>query len=251
MPLTDADYTQLGKLMEKDKKLATLVRKFVQRRLHPMTHGGRRSKGRRLQVEFAETMSIAFGLTIEAVPPTQPGIRKNGAVYLAEGHKPDLRVRRSGEAGVDVALLTSKASACVALRDSLGVARPLYIECKNNESWDLGRRMWETGGDAALKPWMVQAHKGRLAQTGRCIETLILGKNGWPSIVVFPHLGWMTDQMWCGKQTLSPILLAKSFVAVPLWMLAEVLRSFQDTPQLECKGSHATLHTSARKGART
>lgn len=92
-----------------------------------MTHGGRRNKGRRLQVEVAEAIAAHFGLTIEAQPHGERGKRPGGAVYVGETDCPDIRIRRSGEPGSDVCLLSARA------REKF----PFWIECKNNESFDL------------------------------------------------------------------------------------------------------------------
>lgn len=93
-----------------------------------MTPRGGKAKGRRLQVRVAVALARAFELTIEATPPTPTG-RRDGVDWVAETAMPDLMVRRMGEAGADVALLTDKARASV----SLG-GKPLWIECKNHEA---------------------------------------------------------------------------------------------------------------------
>lgn len=76
---------------------------------------------------MAEAIAVRFGLTIEAGATTQPGRRPNGAVYVVETDHPDIRVRRSGEPGADVCLLSTKAQK----------AFPFWIECKNSESFSL------------------------------------------------------------------------------------------------------------------
>jgi hypothetical protein len=186
-----------------------------------MKHGSSRQKARRLQVEVAERLSVVLGLTIEAVPPTKPGKHKTGAVYTPEGDRPDLRVRRQGEAGVDVALLTDRAKNRVALVDFTGTRRPLYIECKNREAWDL-KRVWDKGDDAALYPWMLQTSKGRHQHMRSGIELLVLGKNDWPSIVILPKLSWIPSLLLKSACS-APILIAQRFVAMPLWAFVGLL----------------------------
>lgn len=105
-----------------------------------MKHGSRRAKGRRLQVTIAEQLSATFKLTIEATKPTRAGVRQNGATYVDETFHtpPDIRVRASGRAGSDVALLSTAAQQIVAWK-----GKPWWIECKNAEGWALDNAMWE------------------------------------------------------------------------------------------------------------
>ncbi len=103
-----------------------------------MTSKSGKAKGRRLQVEVAETLAIQMGLTIEAAPPTKPGERANGAVYVLEGENPDLRIRQMGQAGADVALLSERAQEIVKLPGR----PPIWWEAKNTEGWRLDAAFW-------------------------------------------------------------------------------------------------------------
>lgn len=90
-----------------------------------------KAKGRRLQVEVAEALASYFDLTVEAQPPTKPGRLRN-VTYVPETKNPDLRVRRSGEPGSDVVLLSDKAKQVLSIGGT-----PLSIECKYTEKFSL------------------------------------------------------------------------------------------------------------------
>lgn len=141
-----------------------------------MRHRSRKAKGRRLQVEVAELLARTFDLTIEAVPPTTPGIKRR-AEWVREEDGPDLRVRQMSEAGVDVALLTHKAQKIIAID-----GQPLHIECKNNESWTFDAKFWKTAHSAFVASAMKQANT---IKPPRYIPVIILSKNRWEPIAVW------------------------------------------------------------------
>lgn len=134
-----------------------------------------KAKGRRLQTYVAERLSAFLGLTIEAVPPTKPGNR-NGAMYVPEGTG-DLRIRRMGEGGCDVILVTENARYKAAVGP-----QPLFIECKNTEAWALDAMFWIKGSNAFILNALEQAR--RSAPEG-WMTLLILGKNRWPPLAVW------------------------------------------------------------------
>ena len=138
----------------------------------------RKQKGRRLQVTLAELLACKFKLTIEAVPPTQPVRRKNGAHWVSEMSSPDLRVRRSGESGADVALLSKNAQEKVSL-DSL----PVLWECKNVEAWTFDGSFWLTGDVKYVSGILKEMQEKALNQFTRPV--LVLGKNRWPPLAVW------------------------------------------------------------------
>ena len=145
-----------------------------------MLHGSRRAKGRRLQVELAEALSQHFRWTIEAVPPTRPGKRANGAVWIAEDQHPDLRVRRSGEAGVDVALLTPRAQERLTME-----GKKLFFECKNVEkAWDFGPQFWVTGNLVYVSRLLRDLSQRSLIMS-LYQPAVVLGKNRWPPLVAW------------------------------------------------------------------
>lgn len=168
------------------------------RKVANMTHGGRKAKARRLQVEVAEMLARAFGLTILAEKPTKPG-RRNGVLWVPEGEPADLKVRMMGQSGADVALLTARARRAVAYDGA-----PLWIECKNMEAgWELGKAFWSRkvpGGIAAA--WR-QAQKGAVA-VGRVLGVMdrgmlplvVLSRNFWPPVAV-AH-SWLIERPWPG-----------------------------------------------------
>lgn len=170
-----------------------------------MTPGARRAKGRRLQVVVAEELSVAFGLHIEALKPTRPGARANGAVYVHEGETPDLRIRPSGHSGSDVALLSARARERVCLPYPV---REIHWECKNTESWRLDAAFWKgmipkmvTGAFAQAYADIKQAPSG----LARRIPVLVLGKNNFPPLAVIHGTG-SAEQMWTLllKASMSP-----------------------------------------------
>lgn len=143
-----------------------------------MRHGSRRAKGRRLQVAVAEALSARFKLKIEAVPPTRSGTRENGAIYVAEsaGVAPDLRIRPSGDPGVDVALLSAKA------RQSVRFANlpPMHIECKNVQAFVTAAAFWHDGALAVLDDALEQVH--RSAGPDPVTPLVVLSKNNHPPV---------------------------------------------------------------------
>lgn len=141
-----------------------------------------KAKGRRFQVEVAEIIAKARGLTIEAVPPTKAGFR-NGVQWVPEGTG-DLRVRRMGEAGCDVALISHEAREKV----TLGYNVPLWIECKNTEAWTFDAGFWRTGQNAFIHQAMEQTKKAIAKQKQVILNwkpVLVLSKNRWPALAVW------------------------------------------------------------------
>lgn len=138
-----------------------------------------KAKGRRLQVELAEQLSVRFGLTIEATPPTKPGVREaSGAVYVPVHAFPDLRVKRMGEAGADVELITPKATERVRLD-----GYPIWWECKNVErGWDLGPGFWKTGSLALVTQAFEQAKAAKPVDT---TTVVVISKNRHPTLAAW------------------------------------------------------------------
>lgn len=136
-----------------------------------------KAKGRRLQTYVAERLSWFLGLSIEAIPPTQPGER-NGAVYVPEGTG-DLRIRRMGEAGCDVVLVTEYARQQATFK-----SQSLFIECKNTEAWALDAMFWVKGSNAFILNALEQA---RRSTRDDWMALLILGKNRWPPLAVWDN----------------------------------------------------------------
>jgi hypothetical protein len=144
-----------------------------------MRHGSRRRKGRRLQVHVAEVLSARFDLTIEAVPPTKPGRRANGAQYVGEEGPtaPDVRVRPSGDPGADVALLSAKAQAV-----RLHGLPPFWIECKNTERWAMGAAFWTDGALPEADDALRQVTTGMQARKLQYTPLIVLGRNNHPPV---------------------------------------------------------------------
>jgi len=208
-----------------------------------VTHGGRTAKARRLQTRVAEDLSRAFGLSIEAEPPTKPG-RRNGALWVAEGSGADLRVRRMGSPGDDVALLTDAARRRVRLP-----GRPAFaFECKNAEAWDLDA-VWRSalrkghGCVSAEAPaFMRDALRQLTARiAGDREPVVVLGKNNWPDLALlardpydlFPEAGGHGGTVREGKfvrdgtdiDFVSPRLWLPGVGTIVLWgWLVEVMR---------------------------
>lgn len=136
-------------------------------------------KGRKLQVELAEQLSVLFGLTIEATPPTKPGVREaTGAVYVPVHAFPDLRVKRMGEAGADVELLTPKAAGSVRLD-----GHPIWWECKNVErGWDIGAGFWRTGSLSLVTQAFEQAKAAKPLET---TTVVVISKNRHPTLAAW------------------------------------------------------------------
>lgn len=146
-----------------------------------MTPRSGKAKGRRLQVRVAETFARAFELTIEATPPTPTG-RRDGVDWVAETAMPDLMVRRMGEAGADVALLSDKARA----RVSLG-GKPLWIECKNHEaglSFQLDSAFWL--GKRKPPSLLQEAYRqAAVSSMGHgCLPLGVVSRNHFPTLVI-------------------------------------------------------------------
>jgi len=135
-------------------------------------------KGRRLQTQLAETLAVRFDLTIDATPPTKPGARPNGAVYVPVHAFPDLRVKRMGEAGADVELLTPRAIERVQLD-----GYPIWFECKNVENgWDIGAGFWRSGNLAVVADAFEQASAARPIET---TSVIVLAKNRHPMLAAW------------------------------------------------------------------
>jgi len=141
-----------------------------------------KAKGRRLQATVAEALSRTHGLTIEAVPPTKPGAREHGATYVGEFKQPDLRVKRMGEAGADVVLLSQRAVDRVALQDTNGVWHPVWFECKNREGWQLDAHFWNAGRLAILD----RAFEQTAERPEEYVPIVVLSRNRHPPLAVLP-----------------------------------------------------------------
>jgi hypothetical protein len=147
-----------------------------------MTHKSANGKARRLQVLAAELLSIHCDLSIEACPPTKPGIRATGARYLPEGSQPDLRVRMMGQPGADVALISDKAKAQARFRDG----NPFWIECKNTEKWGLESTFWERSVlPEFMQDALAQAEQGSQAAGGGSTPLVVLAKNHWTPMALW------------------------------------------------------------------
>ena len=187
-----------------------------------MKHGSRRAKGRRLQVQVAETLARAFKLTILAETPTKPG-KRNGVWWIGEGElypsqaarelglvegqwSPDLKVRLSAQLGADVALLSPRARDLVSWCDL-----PLWIECKNMEGgWDLGKAFWEGKVPAGLLAAWNQANRGAKA-TFRPL--VIVARNFWPAVAV---ADWLEEMLVAVETVQGPcVTLGGGLCAVP------------------------------------
>lgn len=182
-----------------------------------MRHRSRKAKGRRLQVEVAEMLAYAFHLTIEATPPTKPGVRANRVVYVNEGENPDLRVRQMSEAGADVALLTSKAQAKIAL-----YKEPLHIECKNSESWSFDANFWRTADSAFLRNALEQA--GNSSRLSGSLPIVVLSKNRWDAIVVWSPMDELEDV----GATEGVLMTWRNLAAMPLKGFITILDGARD-----------------------
>lgn len=177
-----------------------------------MTPGARRDKARRLPTAVAEALAVRFGLTIEAAPPTKPGKRPSGAVYVGEGAGPDLRIRASGQPGADVALLTDQAMNKVTVGQ-----RQLYIEAKNDESWRFDAKAWKAGELGLISSAFEQCRKAcrRLDPSGgptMWTPAVVLGRNHHVSLVAFERT-LITEALMAD----APIaMLMRSYVVMPL-----------------------------------
>jgi len=146
-----------------------------------------------LQVLVAESLASTFDLTIEAAPPTKPGKRRNGAVYVPEGQQPDLRVRQMGQPGADVALLSEKARALVHLPNR----EPIWWECKNTEGWALDASFWRSHDLPAVALKAIQQAYRASRENGTWMPVIVLGKNHHEPMVLWQDhhrdLGWIAD----------------------------------------------------------
>ena len=157
-----------------------------------------KAKGRRLQVTTAVCLALRFNLSIEATPPTKPGLR-NGVLWVPETENPDLRVRVMGQPGPDVVLVSPRARQLV----SLG-GYPAMFETKNVEDWDFGPAFWKDGENAFLWGALEQAWKAAWKRFPMVTPVVILGKNRWP-----PLAAWAGDSK---RYNLSaPALICSGF----------------------------------------
>jgi GNAT superfamily N-acetyltransferase len=171
-------------------------------------HASRRQKGRRLQVTLAEALAVRFDLTIEAVPPTPIGVRDNGAVYVSEARIPDLRVRRMGEAGVDVMLLSAMAHHMVAMQGLTCI-----FECKNVEKLALGGADWWKGqGTKLIAAAIAQARAHAVAGE---IPVAVVSKNLFPTLVVWERHG-MPDPVKFYYRYIPTIMFTEQYAVAPL-----------------------------------
>jgi len=169
-----------------------------------------KNKGRRLQIGVAVSVAAKLGLTVVCDPPREPDgvlwVPEEG-LQLEEGKPiewPDLRVRRMGEPGADVALLSVRARQ----RVTIG-GQPVWWECKNSESWEFGPRFWEGKGQAFVENAWNQA---RGAAPKGWVPVVVLGKNRWPSLAV-----WRGGEVRCFLRQPShvgPLLSFSGFQAV-------------------------------------
>ena len=109
-----------------------------------------KAKGRRLQVTTAVCLALRFNLSIEATPPTKPGLR-NGVLWVPETENPDLRVRVMGQPGPDVVLVSPRARQLVSLGgypmpvDAAGQDAVLVGRVRRDESVKHGLALWVAG----------------------------------------------------------------------------------------------------------
>ena len=173
----------------------------------------RKAKGREFQSLVAEMLAVGLGLTIRAEPPTKPGTRANGAVYVPEGDHADLHVRRMGQPGADVALLSDKARRLIAIEDF-----ELHIECKKNaKEVDLGWKFWRGGGcNAFLSKAMNQANDGAHRASVRAAVGLVaFAGNNWPPMVMLPFLTVAMQKSLATSMYLvrpQPIMTLETFI---------------------------------------
>ena len=158
-------------------------------------------------MKVAEALAREYSLTIEAAPPSKPGIRK-GVRYVPEGSNPDLRVRVGGQPGEDVALVSKKAQEACAIGGD-----KLYIECKNAEAWDFGANFWNKGGRLEfIIRALEQSERGLEKRRGSWIPVAFFSKNHWPILVAFTARGGEIIRM----REETPILVASGFIVVTL-----------------------------------
>jgi len=152
-----------------------------------MQHGSRRQKARRLQVEVAEILARRFKLTIEAAPPTKPGVKKK-IRWVREDEKPDLRVRTMGQAGADVGLLSEKAKRKISLFvteviEKGGGLQPIWFEVKNVERWSLDATFWRKG----ILPTVMSGayNQAKKSAPGGWRPIAVVGKNYMPPLAIW------------------------------------------------------------------
>lgn len=183
-----------------------------------------KNKGRRLQIGVAVSVASRFNLTIVCDPPREP----DGVLWVPEeglvGEEvalikwPDLRVRRMGEPGADVALISVRARQLVTIG-----GQPVWWECKNSESWEFGPRLWEGKGQGFLENAWNQA---RTAAPKEWVPVVVLGKNRWPSLAV-----WRGGDVRCflrQQPFVGPLL---SFAGFHVLRFNHLLEEVLDEPQ--------------------
>lgn len=142
-----------------------------------------KSKGRRFQKKIIEALSIRLGLKILAEPPTKPGERAGGAVYVAEGYPVDLKNRRMGQSGTDIALMSDTARESVAF-DGIPFTS---IECKKRAGFSLDGKFWEGIIPQYLSEFLEQANEHN--NTGRNEAfMLVLASDNIPPVVFVEFL---------------------------------------------------------------
>ena len=162
----------------------------------------RKDKGRRLQVQLAEALSIHFGLTIEAKPPVQTGERASGALYVPESGRPDLQVKRMGEPGADVVLMSGRARGLVSV-----AGLPCMFECKNHEALEFGPKLWDMGALPVVREALGQCYAE--AMDAGWLPCAVVSRNRWPVLVA-----WID----CFAGALLPVLhsTGATFLTMPM-----------------------------------
>ncbi len=184
-----------------------------------MRHGSRRAKGRRLQVEVAVILAKKFKLQIEATPPTKPGIRE-GAIWVAEDDKPDLRVRTMGQPGADVAILSLRAKRKISMYNSQTLKYdPVWFEVKNVEAWRLDAKFWEKGQLPSVMVSAVKQAKKNAPEGWRPIA--VIGKNYMPPLAVWKDPEkYDLDELPDGN---VPMLTTDDWVVIPFRHFVKML----------------------------
>jgi len=152
-----------------------------------------------------------FKLTIEATPPTQPGIKKK-VQWVREDEKPDLRVRTMGQPGADVMLVSEQAKNKVSLFDSLeGRWYPVWFEIKNVEAWSLDAKFWSNG---LLPAVMTGAYHQAVKRAPRGWKPIaVVGKNYMPPLAIW--FSPIEDQLEALKTWEAPMLVSNSWIVTP------------------------------------
>ena len=149
-----------------------------------MTSKSRKAKGRVFQTYVAERISAICGGRILAEPPTRPGGRANGAVYVPEGSlgSPDsgatIFVRGMGRAGTDVRVSPG-------VIGGTGRTYGLAIECKRYADFQLWREM----GGAAPSAWLRAAWDQACAGAGVAgpAPALVVAGARSPAVIFLRH----------------------------------------------------------------